>query len=155
MLVFHLVEPEKAFWHNIQRLGPKMSFTPKLEQKFLNVLYKRYSSNYGYGVRNLNKCIFWLTSAASFEAEIPEIAVTQNGIKIDFLVDWVKELEARGLVKINPHELKFVLTEKGYHQASLGGFGKAMAFLNNNQGLAIPISILSFIVSIIALFTDS
>lgn len=129
-----------------------MPLTQKLEQKFLEALYKRYSSNYGYGVRNLKECKFYLTAGESFEAEIPEITVIDGNRKKYLVTDWVHELQAKELVKIEPNKLEFFLTEKGYNQASLGWFGKTMAYLNNNQGLSIPLSILSLVVSVIALF---
>ena len=129
-----------------------MPLTQKLEQKFLEALYKRYSSNYGYGVRNLKECKFYLTAGESFEAEIPEITVIDGNRKKYLVTDWVHELQAKELVKIEPNKLEFFLTEKGYNQASLGWFGKTMTYLNNNQGLSIPLSILSLVVSVIALF---
>ncbi len=129
-----------------------MPLTQKLEQKFLEALYKRYSSNYGYGVRNLKECKFYLTAGESFEAEIPEITVIDGNRKKYLVTDWVHELQAKELVKIEPNKLEFFLTEKGYNQASLGWFGKTMAYLNNNQGFSIPLSILSLVVSVIALF---
>ncbi len=132
-----------------------MSLTQKLEQKFLEALYRRYLSNYGYGVRNLKKCKFYLTAGESFEAEIPEIAVINGGIKKYLVTDWVFELLAKGFVEIAPNKLEFFLTEKGYNQASLGRFGKTMAYLNNNQGFSIPLSILSLVVSVIALFVQN
>lgn len=129
-----------------------MPLTQKLEQKFLEALYKRYSSNYGYGVRNLKECKFYFTAGESFEAEIPEIAVIDGNRKKYLVADWAHELQAKELVKIEPNKLEFFLTEKGYNQASLGWFGKTMAYLNNNQGFSIPLSILSLVVSVIALF---
>ena len=129
-----------------------MSLTQKIEQKFLEALYRRYSSNYGYGVINLKKCKFHLTAGQSFEAEIPEIAVINGNIKKYLVTDWARELQAKELVEIEPNKLEFFLTEKGYNQASLGWFGKTMAYLNNNQGFSIPLSILSLMVSVIALF---
>ena len=132
-----------------------MSLTQKLEQKFLEALYRRYSSNYGYGVRNLKKCKFHLTAGESFEAEIPEISVINGNIKKYLLIDWANELQMKGLVEIEPGKLEFFLTEKGYDKAPLQWFGKTLAYLNNNQGLAIPLSILSLAVAVIALFVKS
>ena len=79
-----------------------------------------------------------------------------NGnIKRYLLTDWAHELQAKGLVEIEPSKLEFFLTEKGYDQASLGWLGKTIAYLNNNQGFSIPLSILSLGVAVIALFVKS
>lgn len=86
---------------------------------------------------------------------MPEIAVFNGTHKKYLVTDWATELQAKGLVSIEPSRLEFFLTEKGYNQASLRWCGKAVAYLNNNQGLAIPISILSLAVAVIALFVES
>jgi hypothetical protein len=61
--------------------------TKSLEDKFLKYMYSRHISSYGYGVRNLKGSKLLITSGFGLEREIPEILVTQEGIKKYLVAD--------------------------------------------------------------------
>lgn len=129
--------------------------TPALERRFLASLYKKYNSNFGYGIRHLRSCAFYVTGPESFEAELPEIWDISGQTKKSQLLDWAKELNAKGWVVFSENQLTFTLTEAGYREANQGCVGRVMSYLNNNPGWAIPISIFSLIVAIIAIVVDA
>lgn len=129
--------------------------TSSLERRFLLSLYKKYNFNFGYGLRNLQACTFYITGPTSFETELPEIWEITDGVKRSQLLDWVQELNTKGWVKFGDNPLTFNLTEAGYCEANKSYFGRMMSYLNNNPGLALPVAIFSLIVAIIALAVDA
>ncbi|MFV8784019.1 hypothetical protein ACNKU7_16485 [Microbulbifer sp. SA54] len=125
----------------------------KLERKFLKWLHEEYVRRYGYGVRNIDKCTFYLTRRCD---SLPEdFYSVDNGVATSKLLHFAEELAAKGLVRFGDTGLDYYFTKEGYQAASQGFWGKTLDSLNKNPGLwavsAILISIGSLIVSILDL----
>jgi hypothetical protein len=128
-----------------------MKIDHKIEKKFLNWLYDQYRQRFGYGIRNIDKCAFYVTySHKGLPKEFYEI---NGNIVTTHVQDYAKELEAKGLVKFEKCNLKFFLTEEGYQSVSKTSWQKTLDYLNKNPGLlsaiAVVISIVSLIVAVV------
>ncbi|HDS1791474.1 hypothetical protein NPS34_25670 [Pseudomonas putida] len=126
----------------------------KLEKELLRSIYKKYIERYGHGVRRISEFRVLITAGDIYHRDIPELLEkTDNGTKSRFL-DVLRELEAIGYVRSDGAGA-YVLTEPGYTEAAMSRIDKFLDFFNRNQGLAIPISMVSLIISLIALFVSS
>ncbi|MFK3794778.1 hypothetical protein [Pseudomonas sp. NPDC088444] len=123
-----------------------------MEQKLLGILYRRYVETFGRGVRNLNEYPVLITASEVFLSEIPEMREVQGLMARDLFIDTMQELQASGYVRFDG-KMSFFLTEAGYHRAAMTPIDRFLEFCNKNEGLAVPISVVSLIISIIALFT--
>ncbi|MFG0828805.1 hypothetical protein ACF8R6_10555 [Pseudomonas sp. CJQ_7] len=123
----------------------------KLEKKLLRSIYEKYIERYGQGVRRLGEFRVLITAGDIYHRDIPELLErTPNGTRSRFL-DVLRELEAAGCVRPEGAGA-YVLTEAGYAEAAMSRTDKLLEFFNRNQGLAIPISMASLIISLIALY---
>ncbi|MBC3492369.1 hypothetical protein [Pseudomonas taiwanensis] len=129
-------------------------FSNKLEKKLLRSIYKKYIERYGHGVRRIGEFPVLITAGDIYHRDIPELLEkTDNGSKSRFL-DVLRELEALGHMRSDGAGA-YVMTEAGYTEAAMSRTDKSLDFFNRNQGLAIPISMVSLIISLIALFVSS
>ncbi|PIB57211.1 hypothetical protein [Pseudomonas sp. 2995-1] len=125
-----------------------------MEQKLLALIYRKYVERLGHGVRNLREFPIWITSAEVYLPDMPELREYDENMARDLFVDVMRELEASGYV-IFDSNIAFFLTEAGYGRASMTPVDKFLDFCNKNQGLAVPISIVSLIVSFAALWAGT
>lgn len=128
--------------------------TKDMEEKLLKIIFERYTREYGYGTRNLSEYKVIITGGSMFEEEMPEIVEydPDQNMKRYLLLDILQELMARGFIERSEDNVYYWLSEKGYDHASKTKMQHFITYLNNNAGWAIPISLLSFLASIIALF---
>lgn len=125
--------------------------TRKMEEKLLKIIFKRYTKEYGYGVRNLAQYQVLITGGSLFEDEMPEIVEYENNTKRYRLLDLLKELMARGYIECSEDNVYYWLTESGYKHALQNTIQRVVTYFTNNAGWTIIIAICSFIVSVIAL----
>jgi len=123
-----------------------------MEQKLLGIIYRRYIERFGRGVRNLDEFPVLITSSEVFLSEIPEMREVEGSMARDLFIDAMRELEVSGFVRYD-QKMSFFLTEAGYRRAAMTRTDKFLEFCNRNEGLAVPISVISLIISVIALFT--
>ena len=126
--------------------------TKAMEKKLLKIIFEQYTSEYGYGVRNLKEYKLILTGGDSFEKEMPEIVEYEGNVKRYLLLDILKELMARGHIECSEDNCYYWLSESGYKHASKSFFQHIVGYYNDNSGWAIPIAIVSLVVSLISLF---
>jgi hypothetical protein len=127
-----------------------------LPEKFLKYMYRRHISSYGYGIRNIEKDKWPVTTGPGIEQKIPEILVEQNGvvfgkpcrIKKYLVVDSAKELEAKGYVQFSNDGGEFWLTEAEYRIAEQNWFRRFVGYLNKNR---VILTLIAIICSILAL----
>jgi hypothetical protein len=122
-----------------------------MESKLLGLIYDKYIHRFGHGVRNLDEFPIYITSAEVYVGDMPELQEQEGNVIRHRFIDIMQELEASGYV-VYDQNTSFFLTEAGYKRASMTLKDKALDFFNKNQGLAVPISVLSLIISIIALW---
>lgn len=137
-----------------QDLGESFVITKKIswqmEPKLLGIIYGKYIDRFGHGVRNLGEFPILITSADVYLNDMPELREMEGDLVRHRFIDIMKELEASGYVTYD-QRTSFFLTEAGYQLAARSPIDKALDFFNKNQGLAVPISIFSLIISIVAL----
>ncbi|WP_144080565.1 hypothetical protein [Pseudomonas simiae] len=121
-----------------------------MESKLLGIIYDKYIHRFGHGVRNLGEFPIYITSAEVYVGDMPELQEQEGNVIRHRFIDIMQELEASGYV-VYDQKTSFFLTDAGYKRASMSLKDKALDFFNKNQGLAVPISIVSLIISIIAL----
>lgn len=122
-----------------------------MEQKLLGLIYKKYIDRFGHGVRNLSEFPILITSAEVYLADMPELQEMDGNLIRHRFIDVMEELRASGYVTYD-QRTSFFLTEAGYQRAALSPKDKALDFFNKNQGLAVPISVVSLVISIFALW---
>ena len=122
-----------------------------MEEKLLKIIFKRYTKEYGYGMRNLKEYKLSVIGGSSFEKDMPEIVEFEGDTKRYRLIDILEELMARGYIEFSEDNAYYWLTESGYNHAAQNIFQRIIAYFNKNAGWAIPIAVLSLIVSIVAL----
>ncbi|MDR6162371.1 hypothetical protein [Pseudomonas fluorescens] len=122
-----------------------------MEAKLLGLIYDKYIHRFGHGVRNLGEFPIYITSAEVYLADMPELQEQEGDLIRHRFVDIMLELEASGYVEYD-QKTSFFLTEVGYRSAAMTLKDKVLDFCNKNQGLAVPISVISLIISIIALW---
>ena len=131
--------------------------TQGMDEKLLKIIYKRYTQMHGYGTRKLNDYKVLITGGELFEEEMPEIVErdANNNIKRYLLLDLLQELKAKNYLEVSADNTIYWLSNQGYQHASKNKFEHFITYLNNNSGWAIPLALLSLIVSIVALFTSN
>lgn len=131
--------------------------TKKMEDRFLKLIYRRYIDRFGYGTRNLSEYRLLLTDDESFVTDMPEIAEfdSERNLTRYRVTDILIELKAKEYIEFSHDNLHYWLSVRGYEYASKNGFERFVDYMNNNSGWALPISFLSFIVSVFALFIKS
>lgn len=122
-----------------------------MESKLLGLIYDKYIHRFGHGVRNLGEFPIYITSAEVYLSDMPELQEQDGDLIRHRFVDIMLELEASGYV-VYDQKTSFFLTEAGYRSAAMTLKDKVLDFCNKNQGLAVPISVISLIISIIALW---
>lgn len=129
--------------------------TKKMEEKLLKLIYQRYTQANGYGTRRLDAYKVLITSGEIFEDEMPEIVEHDScqNMKRYLLIDLLQELMAKGYLERSADNTNYWLTINGYEHASKSKLEHVITYLNNNSGWAIPLALLSLIVSAFALFT--
>ncbi|MGO2242661.1 MAG: hypothetical protein ACTH5D_12970 [Halomonas sp.] len=93
--------------------------TKEMEDKFLQIIYQRYTQEHGYGTRKLSEYKVLITGGEEFEEEMPEIVEhdqAQN-MKRYLLVDILDELRAKGYLNFSEDNIRYWLSPKGYEQA--------------------------------------
>ncbi|WP_139363642.1 hypothetical protein [Oceanospirillum linum] len=131
----------------------KSMIEPSVEKQFLLWLHKDYTRRFGYGVRNIDKCDFYTTySVENLPEEFYEI---NNGMARSHVLEYAKELEAKGLLRFAENGLKFHFTKEGYEAVSASKCQRFLDALNRNPGAlalaAAIVSVGSLIVAILAL----
>lgn len=116
-------------------------------------LHKDYSEMYGKNVSKLSDYSLSILDSG-LKSAVPQL-YDKNDTDLLRAKEAFKELAYGGYIDILGNYRNIRLTEKGYQEASMGFFKKALLFVNKNPGLAIIISLLSLAVSIIALFKSS
>jgi hypothetical protein len=122
-----------------------------MEPKLLRLIYKKYIARFGRGVRHIHEFPILLTYAEVYLPDMPELRELQGEMARDLFIDVMKELEASGYVVFDK-KTSFFLTAEGYAEAGKSRRDRTLDFFNRNQGLAVPISVVSLIVAIVALF---
>jgi hypothetical protein len=102
-------------------------------------------------VRNLGEFPILITSAEVYLGDMPELQEMDGNLVRHRFVDIMLELQASGYVTYD-QRTSFFLTEAGYQRATLSPKDKALDFFNKNQGLAVPISVVSLVISIFSLW---
>lgn len=122
-----------------------------MKQKLLRIIYEKYVDEFGHGVRNLRQFPVLITAQESYHEKMPELMESQDNARRSLFLDVMKELRADGFIFYD-EGVNYYLTAEGYEEADMGWLKRSLRFFNANQGLAVPISIISLIVSVIALF---
>lgn len=134
--------------------------TNKMLYKFLRINYERYLKKYGEGSRNLEKFHILVTGAELYKDEMPELLVYEDGCgRRSLLPDIIIELESKKLIRNSQigffsdtnEFLTYIFTDEGYELASKGRVDRLISYFNDNPGLALPVSLFSLFVSIIAI----
>ena len=119
-----------------------------MEEKLLGLLYKRYVSKHGHGVRNLDQCPFSFLAEGVFAKDMPELRVEDGNRTTYLYLQLMKELESKGHVRKDARSMAFFFTEEGYRRAAMGWWDKALDFCNRNAGLAVVVAILAALISL-------
>lgn len=123
-----------------------------MEPKLLRLIYKKYISRFGRGVRNIDQFPVLVTYSDVYLPDMPELREIDGNMARDLFIDIMKELEASGYVRFDD-KFAYFLTVHGYAEAAKTRRDRALDFFNRNQGLAVPISVVSLIVAVVALWT--
>ena len=116
---------------------------PKNEAKFMKWLADDYSSRFGYGVRNIDKCPFLTTYSVE---NLPKWLYSVNGnVAKSHVLDWAKELQQKGYIRFDENGYEFFFTTAGYGAVQRRWYHKLAIWLNNNPG---SISAAAFLVSL-------
>lgn len=128
--------------------------TKEMEEKLLKIIFEGYINEYGYGTRNLSEYKIIITGGLLFEDGMPEIVEydPETNTKRYLLLDILKELMARGYIECSKDNVYYWLTIKGYEHSSKNKLQHFITYLNNNAGWAIPLALLSLVVSVAAIF---
>lgn len=121
----------------------------KRQKKIINCLYKSYISRHGRSISKLQQHSLFILDK-KLECAVPEM-FSEGDTELKSVKDAFQELQHKGYVQVLGNNRQIRLTEKGYLFASENWFQKALIFLNKNPGVAILISAISLILSIIAL----
>ncbi len=129
---------------------------PSIEKQFLLWLYESYIRRFGYGVRNIDKCDFsTIHSLTHLPDEFYEV---NNGVAKSHVLEYAKELEAKGLLRFAKNGLAFHFTKEGYESVSASKSQRFLDALNRNPGAlalaAVAISVGSLVVAILALCNE-
>ena len=82
----------------------------KIEKRFLNWLFDDYCDRYGYGIRNIDYCPFYTTySCKHLPVEFFEV---NDGISKSHVIQYAKELQAKGLLRFDENGYQFYFTEE-------------------------------------------
>lgn len=122
-----------------------------MKQKLIRIIYEGYVEAFGHGVRNLQQFPVLITAQDVYHKKMPELMEYQDNQLRSLFVDVMNELRADGFIRYD-ERVNYYLTPEGYREADLSRLQRSFRFFNANQGLAVPISILSLVVSVIALF---
>ena len=129
---------------------------PSVEKQFLLWLYEDYIRRFGYGVRNVDECDFYTTYGVEHLPE--EFYEISNGVAKSRVLEYAKELEAKGLLRFSERGLVFHFTKKGYEAVSASKCQRFLDALNRNPGAlaltAAIVSVGSLIVAILALLNE-
>ncbi len=125
--------------------------TKKMQLKLLKIFYAEYVEEFGEGTRNLNEYTVLTTEAEAYLDRMPELREQDGNMVRYLLVDLLVELRNAGhMTSIGGAQ--FSLTPEGYARASMNRWDEWIDYANKNSGLAIPISLVALVVSVIALF---
>jgi hypothetical protein len=121
----------------------------KTDKIVLKYLFAEYSKRHGPSMAHLDDFSVFIINDG-LKSVVPELyGKDPNLIELKAVF---KELSHRGLIKILGKNRDIALTENGYMEASKTWWIKIIELLNTNPGLAILISLISLIVSVLALF---
>ncbi|WP_369991347.1 hypothetical protein [Pseudomonas xanthosomatis] len=123
------------------------------EEKLLRLIYEKYVGRFGHVVSRVGEFPVLINSVEIYHREMPELIVKFGSVKRSRFQELLKELEASGDMR-SEGSVAYYLTEAGYARAAMSPVDKLLDFCNRNQGLAIPISVVSLAISIIALFVS-
>lgn len=123
-----------------------------MKQKLLRLIYEKYVDEFGHGVRNLEQFRVLITAQDMYHEKMPELMEFDDNVRRSRFIDVISELKADGFISHGGGGQCLYLTPEGYREADMGWLKRSLRFFNANQGLAVPISIFSLIVSVIALF---
>lgn len=121
--------------------------TKELERKYLKSLHSRYVERFGHLAHKLDEFPFYTTEMPS------EIAIKISESETWYpVVELAQSLEKKGLTHFSENRTTFFITELGYAKAEQGLVGRALTWLNSNQGV---IAAAAFIISIAGLFVKN
>ena len=122
-------------------------------RQIVKCLYADYTERHGSNVSKLSEHSLFILDPTLKKA-VPQL-FDENDTSHKSVQDAFQELRHRGYVDVlgNNHAIR--LTPEGYKWASENMFQKSLNFLNKNSGVAILVSIVSLIISIIALFKSA
>lgn len=129
---------------------------PSIEKQFLLWLYEDYIRRFGYGVRNIDKCDFYTIYSVE---HLPDAFYEVNkGMAKSHVLEYAKELEAKGLLHFAKNGLVFHFTKEGYESVSASKLQRFLDALNRNPGAlalaAAIISVGSLVMAILALCNE-
>ncbi|MFQ6574169.1 hypothetical protein [Pseudomonas sp. UM16] len=119
-----------------------------MEEKLLGLLYKRYVTKFGHGIRNIDECAFSIGGEAMFLKDMPELRVVEGLRTSSLYLPLMKELESKCLVRHDRQGLAFFLTEEGCRRGAMKLLDKALDFCNKNAGAAVFVAIVAALASI-------
>ena len=130
-------------------------FPSGLEKEVLRHLYRQHLRAYGSTLHNLDQTQLHVLAGEELESDIPRIVTVDGNYRTYHTAEAGQELRKAGLAQFSEDSFSFWLTPAGFTEASMGPVGHALAFLNANAGVATVISLISLIVSVIALFAST
>ena len=119
----------------------------KNAKNLLNCIYKKYVEVHGCNISEIDSFSVVIMDDG-FRSALPDLF--EGDPDLTELKAVIRDLRARGYVKSNTPYRDVFLTIDGYKMSSKSVFGKTLDFLNSNPGLAIPISLLSLGIALIA-----
>jgi hypothetical protein len=120
----------------------------------LKLIVKEYKGHFGETIGELSE---WAFSDDLFEnnKELNSIslAVSPEPVqKRKYSKKIINHLIEKGYIQHKAD--RYYLTKSGFIEGSQGIFGKSLVFLNNNPGLAVVISSIALLISILALYVS-
>lgn len=126
----------------------------KFLSQFLGQLVKIYQNRFGESQGHLNEFLFDHSITVNESALSALVEGRFNDNVSTGLESLFNELEARQYIEVQANG-DYALTISGYTLGSRGTLMKGLDFLNANPGLAILISVVSLVVSILALIASA
>lgn len=122
-----------------------------VEMDLLKAIYRKYVDENGVGIRRIGSFKILITAQDTYSQAVPRLKKSSGQLRSSYFVSAMLELQALGYVEYDGKSA-YQLTERGFQAASKSTLQRVVDYFNENQGLAIPISIVSLIVAVIALF---
>lgn len=124
--------------------------TRSMQLKLLRLIYEDYLEEHGEGVRKLGQFGVLITAHDMYIPRMPELMEVEGTLARPLFSDVLSELKTQGYLRWDEAS-KYYLTTEGYNFVRKGLYGRFVDYLNRNPGLAIPISVVSLLLSVLAI----